>query len=256
MEPWTLRETGEGRVMVEILGVTFCELTEDEVFAACTDYIASGAPHVIITAGPEFVMRLQREPSLFELTRRADLVTPDGIGIVLAAKWRGRPLPERVTGVELALRLLAAAAGHQWRVYLLGASETSLQGALEALRVRYPELLIQGRNGYFKAAEEADVVAAIQAFRPDLLLVGLGQPRQDVFIDRYRDQLAVPLAMGVGGTIDIISGTVERAPVWAQRMKVEWLYRLVREPKRLRRQLVLPQFAFAAWREGRALRRK
>lgn len=242
--------------MVDILGVSFCELTEDEVFAQCVSFVDSRTPHVVITAGPEFVMRLQRSPELFAITQRADLVTPDGIGVVLAARWRGRALRERVTGVELAERLLAAAADRHWRVYLLGASADSLQGALQALHSRYPTLQVGGRDGYFQAAEEQAVVAEIKAYQPDVLLVGLGQPRQDVFIDRYRSTLLVPLAMGVGGTIDILSGTVMRAPRFVQRLKMEWLYRLVREPKRLRRQLVLPQFAWAAWREGRTMAKR
>jgi len=242
--------------MVEILGVTFCEMTEDEVLARCVEYVSSGASHVVITAGPEFVMRARRTPDLMAVTQRADLVTPDGIGVVLAARWRGRALRERVTGVELTSRLLSEAVRRNWRVYLLGASEVSLQGALQVLQRDYPGLQIAGRNGYFTAHDEADVVAAISAYKPHLLFVGLGQPRQDLFIDRHRSVLGVPLSMGVGGTIDILSGTVVRAPLWVQKWKVEWLYRLVSEPKRLRRQLALPQFAWAAWRESRTSGRR
>jgi len=223
----------------------------ERVVEECRTFVRSGSPHVVITAGPEFVMRVLRDPTLRRPMERADLITPDGIGIVLAARWRGTHLVGRVTGVELTERLLIEAEGAGWGVYLLGASDPSLQAALQTIRRRHPDLRVGGRHGYFADDEEREILDGVAAFDPHILLVGLGQPRQEVFIDRVRDQLNIPLAMGIGGTIDILGGTVMRAPSWAQRLRLEWLYRLVREPRRLRRQLALPVFAWRAWREGR-----
>ena len=236
--------------MVCILGVHFTDMTEDEVFGRCSEYMRGDRPRVVVTAGPEFVMSLRRRPDLRYLTEEADMTTPDGIGIVIASRWYGRPLRERVTGVELAGRLLACAADAGFRAYLLGAAPASLEMALANLRSRYPRLQLEGSHGYFAPEEEADIVAGIRAFAPHLLLVGLGQPRQDIFIARHRDELRVPLALGVGGTIDVLAGTVRRAPAAFQRARLEWLYRLLREPRRLRRQLALPLFVLAAWRDA------
>lgn len=238
-------------IMVTILGIEFTEWSLERVVEECRRFIRSGSPHVVITAGPEFVMRVLRDPSLRRPIERADLITPDGIGIVLAARWRGTRLAGRVTGIELTERLLIEAETAGWGVYLLGASDLSFQSALSAIRRRHPDLRVDGRHGYFSEEEEREVIDQVAAFAPHILLVGLGQPRQEVFVDRVRDQLNIPLAMGIGGTIDVLGGTVTRAPAWAQRLRLEWLYRLVREPRRLRRQMALPVFAWRAWREGR-----
>ncbi|PWI57296.1 WecB/TagA/CpsF family glycosyltransferase [Sulfoacidibacillus thermotolerans] len=240
---------------IEILDVPFSRLTDEQVFARCIEFIGAHKPHMVITAGPEFVMRLKSEPALRALVSAADLITPDGIGIVLASRWYGQPLADRVTGIWLTERLLSYAYDQQLCVYFLGASETSLQRALQVLRARYPGLNIFGRNGYFTPDQIETVLADILEVKPDVLFVGLGQPRQEQFIADYKERLGVPLAMGIGGVIDVLGGTVKRAPVLLQQLHLEWFYRLLREPSRWRRQLVLPQFAFASWRDARERRR-
>ncbi len=232
-----------------ILNVPFTTYTENEVIARCTDYAMDQKPHVVITAGPEFVMHAQRDPTLLPLLEGADLITPDGIGIVLAARFHGHSDLERVTGVALAEKLLAQSAARNFRVFLLGASPESNEKALNAVRALYPELVVSGRNGYFDATELPSILEQIRNFEPHILLVGLGQPRQERFIWEHRDALSVPLMIGVGGTIDILAGTVKRAPALFQRMHLEWLYRLLTDPKRWRRQLALPQFAYLAYQE-------
>lgn len=239
---------------ITILDVPFTEYGEEQVLAECIRYVESKNPHVVVTAGPEFVMRLKRNPSLYRLAQRADMITPDGIGIVLAARLRGKQLRDRVTGVALTERLVEVASQRGWRIFLLGASDVSLQGAMDNLRRRYKDLQVEGHSGYFSPQQESEVIEKVKAYAPHIWLVGLGQPRQEELIDLYRDSLSIPLSMGVGGTFDILSGTVKRAPQWVQDMKIEWFYRLVSNPRRLRRQLALPLFAYAAWREGRKLR--
>lgn len=240
--------------MVSVLGIPFTNLTAMEVFQESKKFLHGQTPRVIITAGPEFVMQTITDPTLAAIVQKADLVTPDGIGIVIASKWYGTPLKERVTGVELAPHLISYAAEAGLRVYILGASEDALRGALGNLRAQHPSLRIDGQNGYFSEEETSTVLQGIRDFAPHLLLVGLGQPRQDRFIDRYRQELGVPLSIGVGGTIDVLAGRVKRAPRIVQKAKMEWFYRLCREPRRFRRQLALPAFAWRAWRDAAAIR--
>ncbi len=241
--------------MVSILGIDFAHVSEDEAFARCVAYMEGDGNRVVLTAGPEFVMAAQQRGDLRSAAAAADLVTADGVGVVIASRWYGEPLPERVTGAELTERLLAYAARHGLRVFLLGAAEDSLQKALETVRARYPGVQAAGRNGYFGAADIPLVVESVRSFAPHLLLVGLGQPRQDLFIREHRESLGAPLAMGIGGVIDILGGTVKRAPLVWRRAHLEWLYRLVKEPRRFKRQLALPLFAWRAWNEARERRR-
>lgn len=241
---------------VGILGVPFSALTEHEVMLRCVACVESQSPHMVITAGPEFVMRLQSDPRLRSVLTAADLITPDGIGIVIASRWYGQPIAERVTGVSLTERLLAYAHDQNLRVYFLGATEEALQKAMHVLRGRYQGLNITGKNGYFTSDQVDEVLADIMQVRPHILFVGLGQPRQEEFIATYKDRLGVPLAIGIGGVIDVLGGTVKRAPVMMQRLHLEWFYRLLREPSRWRRQLVLPQFALAAWLDARSRGRR
>lgn len=239
---------------ISILGIPFSPYAEQEVLQRCQTYLGDDQPHFIVTAGPELVMKAIVDAKLREVMVQADLVTPDGIGIVIASRWYGRPLTERVTGIDLAERLLAYAADNSLRVYILGASEDSLQRALTSLQSRYPGLSVTGRNGYFSPEKTADVVTAIQKEAPQLLLVGLGQPAQEKFIAKNLSSLNVPLAIGVGGAIDVLAGTVKRAPLFFRKAKLEWLYRLLKEPARIRRQLALPRFALAAWQDARKTR--
>ncbi len=237
---------------VEVLGVPFSSSSETEVLTTCKAFMQDTQPHFVITAGPEFVMKVGEDRSLQEVLSSADVITPDGIGIVIASRWYGQPITERVTGVDLAQKLIAYAAENEMSVYMLGASEDSLQKALFTLRESHPTLHIEGRNGYFKEAEVSDVIASIRDEAPHLLLVGLGQPAQEKFIAAHLEAMGVPLAIGIGGAIDVIGGTVKRAPVFFQKAKLEWLYRLLKEPTRMRRQMALPRFALAAWSEAKS----
>ncbi|NHM26912.1 WecB/TagA/CpsF family glycosyltransferase [Desulfofundulus sp. TPOSR] len=250
-------------------------------------FVATGRPHQVITLNPEILYRAQQEPELLALINRADLVTADGIGIVWAAKVAGTPVPGRVTGIDLMLALVARAAREGWRIFLLGAAPGVAEEAARRLQEKHPGLVVAGtQHGYFRPAEEGpageavgaspahtpgnspndstggppenpkdptewDVVEQIRGAKPDLLFVALGAPKQEKFIARHKQALGVPVAMGVGGSFDVIAGRVARAPVWMQRLHLEWLGRLLREPRRWRRMLVLPRFAWLAWRKAR-----
>ncbi|ATY86043.1 glycosyltransferase [Kyrpidia spormannii] len=244
---------------VVVMGTGFDPVTLEEAAKRIAEWVdgwnGAGPLKQVVTANPEVVMLARRNPGVAQVVRRADLVTADGIGVVLASKWLGTPVPERVTGADLADRLLGFAGQRKWRVYLLGASSASLGGALAELRRHYPEVDWHGHHGYFDQQGEKEILQEIAEVRPHLLFVGMGAPRQDLWIARHRD-LPVGVAMGIGGTIDVWSGAVKRAPVAWQRLHLEWLYRLIRQPSRIRRQLVLPHFALLALGAALTMRRR
>jgi len=176
-------------------------------------------------------------------------VTPDGAGVLLATRMKGMRLPERVSGVDLVDRISEMAARKGFRIYLLGASEMVVQAAAGVLAARYPGLIIAGiHDGYFKPEDEPRVVRDIATARPDVLFVALGIPKQEQFIRSYFTELGVPVMIGVGGSYDVISGTLKRAPEWMQKSGMEWLYRLMQQPSRLPRLAALPKFMLAAWK--------
>lgn len=206
----------------------------------------------VVTLNPEMIMRARRDPAFAALVERADLVTADGIGVIWAAGRLGTPLPERVTGVDLVGALLEAGGSAGWRFHFLGAAPGVAEAAAKAAAERHPGIVVTGwRHGYFPR-EEADTVAAeVAAAAPDVLLVALGSPAQEEFIDRYRERLGAGVALGVGGTFDVLAGKVSRAPGWMRRAGLEWLYRLVRNPRRFRRSLAIPAFVWQVCRQPR-----
>jgi N-acetylglucosaminyldiphosphoundecaprenol N-acetyl-beta-D-mannosaminyltransferase len=231
---------------VNVLGVRFNTLMKRQVVEHILLWVAEKSRRMVITAGPEFVMQTHKDATLRRIAYVSDLVTPDGIGVVWAANRKTRIIQERVTGVELIQELLTTAeARHQsLRVYMLGASEDSLQGCLQRFRVTYPHAIVEGRDGYFSHADVPAIIQDIAAFKPDLWLVGLGQPRQEKLIYDWLGTLPPCVGVGIGGSIDIWSGKVKRAPRVFQRLNIEWLYRLLSQPQRLRRQMALPRFAW------------
>lgn len=228
---------------VELLGVYIDALNMEQTVDKVAGFIRSGRPHRIITVNPEYLYRGQYQRELLELAHGADLLTADGVGIVWACRLAGRPVPERVTGIDLMQRLCARAATEGWRVFLLGAAPGVAQAAADKLTQLHPDLQIVGiHHGYFTDMESDNIVKNIREAAPDILFVALGAPRQEQWIARYQPRMGVPVAMGVGGSFDVISGKKKRAPMWVQRLKMEWLYRLLSEPSRIKRQLVLPKF--------------
>ncbi|KPV42996.1 glycosyl transferase [Alicyclobacillus ferrooxydans] len=230
----------------------FDVLTNVEAVEQILMWIEERSRRMVITAGPEFVMMTKRDDELRRIAHVADLVTPDGIGVVWAARRQGVQVAERVTGVELVHQLLRTASDRKQplRVFMLGATDESLSRALEALHAEYPMHTFAGRNGYFQSEDTAAILAEVEAFSPQVWLVGLGQPRQERFIYNALGKLPGCVAIGVGGSIDVWGGTVKRAPDLVQKLNVEWLYRLVRQPSRFKRQLALPKFAWQVIRRG------
>lgn len=235
---------------VELLGAFVDRLDMHGTLARAITLIKRGVPFQIVTLNPEYLYRAQYTPALFGPVHKAGLVTADGEGIVWACKMAGHPVPERVTGIDLMLELCKVAADKEWSIFLLGAQPGVAQGAAEELKRRLPNLKVAGTwHGYFTADQEKDLVHSIRQAHADILFVALGAPRQELWIHKYLPEMDVKAAVGVGGSFDVIAGKVRRAPGWSQRLKLEWLARLFMDPKRWRRMLVLPKFAWLVLRK-------
>jgi polysaccharide pyruvyl transferase CsaB len=259
-----LLSQADGAAKVNVLGARINRLTMAETIKQIKGFINTSnhtnnqnSRHVI-TLNAEIVYQAQFNPALLELINRADLVTPDGAGVVWASRYLGQPVPERVTGIDLVNALAPVAEAAGWKVFLLGGAPGVAAEAGQKLRERYPRLSIVGTyHGYWQlnSAEEQKILELIEQTRPDLLLVALGAPRQEFWIrwQLDRGRLKVPVSIGVGGSLDVISGRVQRAPAWMCRLQLEWLGRLLREPWRWHRMLALPKFVFKVWRAGKAV---
>ena len=240
-----------------LFGVPVDAVTHESALAravALVDAAVPGRVALVFTPNPETVMAARRDSASGKVLRSADLALPDGVGIAWAARRAGRPLPARVPGVEFLDTLLQVAAKREWPVYFLGAAPGVAAAAARRAEQRYPGLVVAGvAHGFFAPEEEATEVAAIRRSGAHLLFVGLGGVRQHAFLYTHRAEFGeVRLAMAVGGSLDVLSGAVTRAPRWVQRAGLEWLWRLLHDPGRWRRQLALPRFAFAVLRAGRA----
>jgi N-acetylglucosaminyldiphosphoundecaprenol N-acetyl-beta-D-mannosaminyltransferase len=238
---------------ITILGIPVDNITEDEAMQRIATFLEAGGPHQIVTVNPEFIMEAQHNEAFRAVLHAASLATPDGFGLLLAARWLGTPLRGRATGVALVQRIAALAARRGYRLFLLGAAPGVAEQAAAVLRARHPRLHIAGCfAGTPHPRHEPFLRQLIAAARPDVLLVAYGHPRQDLWIARNQPVLRVPLAMGVGGVYDYLSGRVPLAPAWVRRIGLEWLYRLARQPRRWRRILVaVPLFMWAVVRRGR-----
>jgi N-acetylglucosaminyldiphosphoundecaprenol N-acetyl-beta-D-mannosaminyltransferase len=211
----------------------------------------------VVTLGTEMVVYAQRDKRFRDIINSSALSLCDTVGLLTVARKRGAELQERVTGVELIEHLCARAAREHVSVFLLGGAEGTAIEAAQKLQVRYPELNIVGiRNGYFSDNESAAVRAEIRASSAQLLFVGLGFPRQEFWIAENLERTGAAVGIGIGGSFDAISGRVRRAPQAWRRLNLEWLYRLLKEPRRWRRQLALPYFVWLTTLERLASRAK
>jgi N-acetylglucosaminyldiphosphoundecaprenol N-acetyl-beta-D-mannosaminyltransferase len=232
--------SGVANGRVEVLGCQIDCLTLAQTAERCEQLIEQRGyvQHVAINTAKLVAMR--RDDQLRSIVANCGLVNADGQGVVWAARLLGAPLPERVAGIDLMGELIARAAAKRWRVYVLGAKRPLLEKAIERLRVEHPGLVIAGyRDGYFDDRETAAVCADIRDARADCLFVAMDTPRKEYFLGEHGPALGVPFVMGVGGAIDVIAGVRRRAPARWQRLGLEWLYRLLQEPRRLARRYLV-----------------
>jgi N-acetylglucosaminyldiphosphoundecaprenol N-acetyl-beta-D-mannosaminyltransferase len=235
----------ESRKHVRILGVRVDDVTSAETLQAMECMVAEGGTHQVVTVNPEFVMVAQHDPEFYVTINESDLSLPDGMGLVWASRILGQPLRERVAGSDMVPLIARLANTKGYRLYLLGAAPGVAEKAANILCQVNPQLDIAGTYAGSPQPEEEDaIIARIVQASPDFLFVAYGAPRQDLWIRRNLNRLQVPVCMGIGGTLDFISGVAKRAPVWTQRIGLEWLYRLVQQPWRWRRMVRLPVFTY------------
>lgn len=228
---------------VDILGVGFDRVALVDAVARIEERLDAGLRTFVITANPEFVMLCRRDAEIARIAREADLVVPDGAGAVVAARLLGDPLPGRAPGRLLLDRLAALAVERRLSLFLLGAAPGVADRAAETLRARHPALRVAGTYGG-SAENDGDTLPRVAAASPDMVLVAYGMPKQERWIARNLDRLrSVRIAVGIGGALDYLAGTATPPPALVHAIGLEWLWRLARDPRRWRRQRVLPVFA-------------
>ena len=239
------------REIIRIFGVPIDKLTKVEVIEKIKLFLAEDKTRTIYTPNTEIVMAAREDENLKRILNEGDIIIPDGIGLIYASRIKKKNLPERVTGCDISFEMLEIANSEGYSVFLLGGQEGVAKEAGENLKKQYPNIRLAGvQNGYFKGAhigcaghaEENIVVEKIKNSNADILFVGLGAPKQEIWIDENKDKLNCKVIIGNGGTVDILAGRMTRAPEIYQKLGLEWLYRLIKDPKRIKRQMVIPLF--------------
>jgi N-acetylglucosaminyldiphosphoundecaprenol N-acetyl-beta-D-mannosaminyltransferase len=235
---------------VTILGCRVDVIGSADAVARIAELANGNEPSIVVTLGTEMAVYARRNPRFRDIVNSSALSLCDTVGIKYAARLHGADVRERVAGIDIIDPLCAVLAERSVPIYLLGSKGDTARRAATGLQSRHPGLVVAGaRDGYFAASEEGAISAAIAASGARVVFVGLGSPRQEIFLADHLKETGCAVGIGVGGSFDVLAGNVERAPALWQRLNLEWLYRLVREPKRWRRQLALPRFVWLALRE-------
>ena len=228
---------------IDILGVKVDSVTMAQAVAQVESYMDERKNVLIATANAEMIMRATHDEELKNILNDAALVVPDGAGTVWAAHHLGYEMPERVAGFDLAQELMRIAPSKKQKVFFFGSAPGVAEKAKAKAEELYPGIEIVGtRDGYFKPEDEPAIIEEIKAAQPDLLLAALGVPKQEKWLNAHLKELGVPVAIGVGGTLDVMAGVMKRAPYWMQKAKLEWLFRGLLQPKRAGRLMALPKF--------------
>ena len=228
----------------DIMGIAFDNVTMQQALERAAEILRGEKTCYAVTPNAEIAYEALKDEKLRALLNEADLVLPDGAGVVLASKILKTPLKQKVAGVDFADGLLGLLAGSGKSVYLLGSKPGIAELAAEKMKQKHPGLIVCGmHDGYFQ--DEAPVIEAVNEAKPDVLFVCLGAPKQELFMKRHQKDLTCKLMIGLGGSLDSFAGTVKRAPKWMIAANLEWLYRLIKEPKRFGRMLRLPKYLWA-----------
>jgi N-acetylglucosaminyldiphosphoundecaprenol N-acetyl-beta-D-mannosaminyltransferase len=238
-------------MQARVLGVRVDCLDMGAALAEIERLVDDGGHHLVATVNPEFVMSAQKDREFARVLESADLCLPDGVGVVWAARRQGCRIIEPVPGVDLIPPLAGMCARRGFRLFLLGAEPGVASDLASRWRGDNPGLQVESHPGSVDQSSDAETLKLIRAHRTQVLLVAFGAPKQELWIDRLKDQLNVSVAVGVGGAFDYLAGRVPRAPVWMRRAGLEWLHRLVRQPWRARRMAVLPAFAIKVLSAGK-----
>lgn len=237
--------------IVKIFGVNIHNISMEENQRILEEYLESPGLKKIFTPNTEIVMAAKDDENIRNIINRADLILADGIGLIYGSRMKKKPLKERVTGYDTSIKLLEIANENSYSLYLLGGKEGIARKAAENIKKDYPNITISGyHNGYFKGshlnlkdeAEEKKIIDEINEKSPDIIFIGLGFPKQELWIDANGDRLNSKVIIGNGGVMDVLSGNAKRAPEVWQKLGLEWFYRLMKEPSRIKRQLAIPKF--------------
>jgi N-acetylglucosaminyldiphosphoundecaprenol N-acetyl-beta-D-mannosaminyltransferase len=228
-----------------MMGCQVDNLSMEETLAKVEEFIRSGQPHQHVVVNVDKLVKASRDPDLRRIINECALINVDGMPVVWASRLLGKPLKERVAGVDLFEALMRRAGEKGWRVFLLGARDEVVQAVRATYERKYPGLVVAGcRDGYFSDAQEAEVAEQVRASRADLLFVAISSPKKEQFLGRWQGAMQVPFAMGVGGTFDVAIGRVRRAPRWMQKAGLEWFFRFLQEPRRMFRRYFIEDMAF------------
>lgn len=236
---------------IKIFNLRVDNITLDEAAAIVEKFLMEDKLKTIYTPNTEIVMAAKDDRDIRDIINDGDLVTPDGIGLIYGSRIKKKPLKERVTGFDLSIKILEIANEKGYSLFLLGGKEGVAKVAGENIIKKYPNIKLVGyHHGYFKGShighnnheEELSIIHRINEVKPDIIFVGLGFPKQEIWIDANKNRLKGKVIIGNGGTMDILSGNAKRAPEVFQKLGLEWLYRLIKEPSRIRRQMVIPKF--------------
>lgn len=230
---------------IHILGSNVDALTMDETIIKVKEFIDSKQciQHVVVNASKINLMKDNRK--LREIVNSCPLINADGQSIVWAAKILGKPLPERVAGIDLFLKLVKISEKEGYKLYFFGAKQEVVESIVSTFSIKYPDLKIVGyRNGYFKEEEGEEIAKDIKNSGADILFIGFSSPQKEFWIKKYMPIIQVPFAMGVGGSFDVVAGVTNRAPIWMQKCGLEWFYRFVQEPRRMWRRYLVGNIKF------------
>lgn len=243
---------------VNILGVKIDKVNIENAAEKIIGFIdEGGSAKAVYTPNSEIVMQAYRSDELCRILNNADILTADGIGVVYASKMLKNPINERCAGFDVACRLLEKMGNRGDSVYLFGSKSGVAEKAAENIKNKYKGIIISGiSDGYFDAEKEKEIIEDINSKKPDVLFVCLGAPKQEKWIDEHKDFLECKVCMGLGGSLDVFAGTVERAPEFYQKHGIEWLYRLIKQPKRFFRMLDLPKFAITVLLNGKKFKQE
>ncbi len=240
----------ENRDTVEILGVFVDRADFASALEKGKEFLESNTAHAIYTPNPEIIMKAYRDADYTAVLNRADMVVPDGIGVVYGSKIVKKPVKERVAGFDLSSALLEYAGESGKKLYLFGGKPGVAELAAEKISERYPGTVIAGTShGYHKSYDH--IAALIRESGADLVLVCLGAPKQEIWIDTFKDETGAKVLIGAGGSLDVFAGTVKRAPAFFRKLNLEWFYRLVKQPSRAGRMLDLPRFMIKIMLHGK-----
>lgn len=234
----------------KILTLNINNITMDKLIDKLLSDLETETKNLIFTPNSEIVVRAYDNPEFARILNSADYLVPDGAGLLMAARILGEPLQERVAGYDLMRNLLKSISDKDYSVYFLGGKPGIIDLAVKNVRKEFPEINMAGfHHGYLDRDNKKEIISEVNRKKPDLLFVGMGVPLQEEFFNTNFDDLNIKLGLAVGGSFDVLAGQTERAPLWMQKMYLEWFYRLLQEPKRIKRMLAIPRFLMLVLKE-------